>query len=138
MNPPTKIFIIDSDRLSLVTLSLWLDQVRDFEIVGTSLPSGNLERRIGVAEPDLVILNISTPSIDAVSVLRRLKQSRQDLPVILLYDGAMKDLEGPLATESEAQLSPEVSLKELVDVIKKFGLKQKVVTGAPLYMVKAG
>ncbi len=137
MTPPTKIFIIDSDRLSLVTLSLWLDQVRDFEIVGTSLPTGNLERRTADAQADLVILNISSPSIDALSVLRRLKQMKQDMPVILLYDGEKHDLDGPLTLESDAQLSPEVSLKELVDVIKKFGHKQRVMT-VPMFMVKAG
>ena len=138
MNPPTKIFIMDSDRLSLVTLSLWLDQERDFQIVGTSLPTGNIERRIIDSQPDLVSFNISSAGIDALSTLRRLKQVRSDLPVILLFDGDKKDLEGPLAQESDAQLSPEVSLKELVDVMKKFGYRQKVVTGSHLFMVKAG
>ena len=138
MNPPTKIFIIDSDRLSLVTLSLWLDQVKDFEIVGTSLVTANLERRIIDGQPDLVFFNIATAGLESLATLRRLKQVRQDLPVILLYEGDKSDLDGHLTLESEAQLSPEVSLKEMVDVMKKLGYKQKVVSGSHLYMVKAG
>lgn len=142
MNPPTKIFIIDSDRLSLVTLSLWLDQVKDFEIVGTSLATGNLERRIIDSQPDLVFFNIASSNgiggIDSLATLRRLKQVRADLPVILLYEGDKKDLDGHLALESDAQISPEASLKELVETMKKLGYKQKVVSGSHLYMVKAG
>lgn len=136
MNPPTKVFIVDSDRLSLVTFSLWLDQERDFEIVGTSLSSGNIEKRIIDSEPDLVILNVAQAGIEALSTLRRLKQVKADMPVILLYDGDMKDLDC-LTLESDAQLSPEVSLKDLVDVMKKFGYRQKLVV-PHLYMVKAG
>lgn len=139
MNPPTKIFIIDSDRLSLVTLSLWLDQVKDFEIVGTSLATGNLERRIIDSQPDLVFFNIAlSGGIDSLATLRRLKQVRADLPVILLYEGDKKDLDSHLTAESDAQISPEASLKELVETMKKLGYKQKVVSGSHLYMVKAG
>lgn len=136
MNPPTRVFIIDSDRLSMVTLSLWLDQVQDFEIVGCALQNGNLERRLIDCQPDLVILNIASCGLSGVSTLRRLKATRSDLPVVILHDS--DELEGPLTTESEVQLSSTVSLKELVDALKKLGLRSKVVSTNAVLMTKAG
>lgn len=136
MNPPARVFIIDSDRLSMVTLSLWLDQVQDLEIVGCALQNGNLERRIIDSQPDLVILNTAACGLTAVSTLRRLKATRVDLPVVILHDS--DELEGPLVSESEIQLNSTVSLKELVGALKKLGLRSKVVASNPLLSIKAG
>lgn len=127
MNPPTKVFIVDSDRLGMVTLSLWLEQHKDFAVVGTALPNNKLEQKIRDSEADLVVLNLSTSGIEAVSTLRRVKQSYADMPVIVLHQGDAKSIEGPLSFESDAQLSPEASLKDLVEVMKKLGYRQKVV-----------
>jgi DNA-binding NarL/FixJ family response regulator len=140
MNPPNKVFIVDNDRLSLVTLSLWLEQVKDFEIVGTSLATGRLEHNLFDGQPDLVVLSLSSAGPEAIATLRRIHQTMgSGLPVIILYDGDKKNLEGPLTHETEAQLSPDISLKELVDILRKIGLRQKVVaqTITPL-MTKAG
>lgn len=120
----------------MVTLSLWLDQVQDFEIVGCALQNGNLERRLIDCQPDLVILNIASCGLSGVSTLRRLKATRSDLPVVILHDS--DELEGPLTTESEVQLSSTVSLKELVDALKKLGLRSKVVSTNAVLMTKAG
>jgi DNA-binding NarL/FixJ family response regulator len=142
MNPPNKVFIVDSDRLSLVTLSLWLEQVKDLEIVGTSLATPQLEHSLQEGQPDLVVLSLSSAGPEAVATLRRLHQALgSSLPVVLLYDGDKKNLDGPLTNETAAQLSPDISLKELVEVLRKLGLRQKVVTVTPplpSLMTKAG
>jgi DNA-binding NarL/FixJ family response regulator len=123
MNSPTKVFIVDSDRLTLITLSLWLEHLKDFEIVGTALANNKLEQKILDSQPELVVLNLNS--------------SCADIPVIILYDGEMEDLDGPLSQESDAQLSPETSLKDFVEVMRKYGFKHKVVT-SPHFMTKAG
>jgi DNA-binding NarL/FixJ family response regulator len=141
MNPPTKVFIVDSDRLGMVTLSLWLEQHKDFAVVGTALPNVRLEQKIRESEADLVVLNLSTSGLEAVSTLRRVKQTYADMPVIVLHQGDAKSIEGPLAFESDAQLSPEASLKDLVEVMKKLGYRQKVVGGSTIgqnLLTKAG
>lgn len=130
MNPPTKVFIVDSDRLALVTLSLWLEQHKDFEVVGTALPTSKLEQKIRESQADLVVLSLSTVGIEAVSTLRRVKHTHHDLPVIILHQGDAKAIEGALTIESDAQLSPDASLKDLVETMRKLGLRQKVVTGS--------
>jgi DNA-binding NarL/FixJ family response regulator len=140
MNPPNKVFIVDNDRLSLVTLSLWLEQVKDFEIVGTSLATPQLEHNLDEGQPDLVVLSLSSAGPEAVATLRRIHQTLgSSTPVVILYDGDKKNLDGPLTNETEAQLSPDISLKDLVEVLRKLGLRQKVVapTINPL-MTKAG
>jgi DNA-binding NarL/FixJ family response regulator len=140
MNPPNKVFIVDNDRLSLVTLSLWLEQIKDFEIVGTSLATNQLERNLLEGQPDLVVLSLSSAGPEAVATLRRIHQTLGVLPVIILYDGDKKNLDGPLTHETQAQLSPDISLKELVDILRKLGLRQKVVATPSInpLMTKAG
>ena len=128
MNPPNKVFIVDNDRLSLVTLSLWLEQVKDFEIVGTSLATAQLERNLSEGQPDLVVLSITAPGPEAVHNLRRIRQTLGNVTVIVLFDGDKKQLEGPLLSETQAQLSPEISLKDFVEVLRKLGFRQKVVS----------
>ncbi len=128
MNPPTKVFIVDSDRLSLVTLSLWLEQHKDFEVVGTALPTSKLEQKLRESQTDLVVLSLSSVGVEALSTLRRVKQTQYDLPVIILHQGDARSIDGPLAYESEAQLSPEASLKDLLEVMRKIGLRQKIVS----------
>jgi DNA-binding NarL/FixJ family response regulator len=134
MNPPNKVFIVDNDRLSLVTLSLWLEQVKDFEIVGTSLANVQLERNLAENKPDLVVLSIAAPGPEAVHNLRRIRQTLGAVTVIVLFDGDKKQLDGPLTTETQAQLSSEVSLKDFVEVLRKLGFKQKVVTNPNIAM----
>ena len=142
MNPPNKVFIVDNDRLSLVTLSLWLEQVKDFEIVGTSLANAQLERNLDENKPDLVVLSIAAAGPEAVHNLRRIRQTLGAVTVIVLFDGDKKQLDGPLLTETQAQLSSEVSLKDFVEVLRRLGFKQKVVTNPNLNpfieMTKAG
>ena len=128
MNPPNKVFIVDNDRLSLVTLSLWLEQVKDFEIVGTSLATAQLERNLTEGQPDLVVLSITAPGPEAVHNLRRIRQTLGNVTVIVLFDGEKKQLDGPLLAETQAQLSPEISLKDFVEVLRKLGFRQKVVS----------
>ena len=137
MTPPTKVFIVDSDRLTLITLSLWLEHLKDFEIVGTALANNKLEQKIIQCQPELIVLNLNNSGLEALSTLRRIKHICSEIPVLILYDGHMQDLEGPLCQESEAQLSPETSLKDFVEVMRKYGFKHKVVT-SPLFMTKAG
>ncbi|MBS2006376.1 MAG: response regulator transcription factor [Cyanobacteria bacterium SZAS TMP-1] len=128
MNPPNKVFIVDNDRLSLVTLSLWLEQVKDFEIVGTSMATASLEQNLIDGQPDMVVLSLASAGPEAVSNLRRIHQTLGNVPVVILYDGDKKNLEGPLTHETEAQLNPDISLKDFVEVLRKLGLRQKVVT----------
>jgi len=128
MNPPTKVFIVDSDRLALVTLSLWLEQHKDFEVVGTALPTGKLEQKLRESQADLVVLSLSSAGIEALSTLRRVKQTNSDLPVIILHQADGKIMDGALGFESEAQLSPDASLKDLLEVMRKIGLRQKIVS----------
>jgi len=140
MNPPNKVFIVDNDRLSLVTLSLWLEQVKDFEIVGTSLATAQLERNLIEGQPDLIVLSLASAGPEAVATLRRIRQTLST-PVVILYEGKKKNLEGPLTNETQAQLSPDISLKDFVEVLRKLGLRQKVVpttTTINSLMTKAG
>ncbi|MBA4079461.1 MAG: hypothetical protein C0508_30815, partial [Cyanobacteria bacterium PR.023] len=96
----------------------------------TALPTSKLEQKIRESQADLVVLSLSTVGIEAVTTLRRVKHTYSDIPVIILHQGDAKAIEGPLTFESDAQLSPDASLKDLVETMRKLGLRQKVVTGS--------
>ena len=95
-----KVFLVDSNKLSLVTLSLWMEQLNDFEVVGTALPQSKIESRILDSQPDLVIVSVSSCGIEALSTIRRIRQIDREIAIVVLHDDET-DVE-PLKAEVQA------------------------------------
>lgn len=139
MNQRIKIFIVEYDCVSLITLMLWLDQFPEFDVLGTTINTGNLQEQIAELEPDVVLLNIETPGPEDIPVLREVKSTQSPPAVILLYHGDAEGLEGVLHSESEGQLGPDRTLGELHDAVMRAFNRRHVTKAAQLPpMAKAG
>jgi DNA-binding NarL/FixJ family response regulator len=139
MNQRIKIFIVEYDCVSLITLMLWLDQFPEFDVLGTTINTGNLREQIAELEPDVVLLDIETPGPEDVPVLKEVKSVQPSPAVILLYHGDPDGLEGVLEAESEGQLGPERTLGDLQEAVIKAYNRRLIARSAALApMAKAG
>ena len=134
-----KIFIVEYDCSSLITLMLWLDQFPEFDVLGTTIQSGDLREKIVELEPDVVLLDIETPGPEDVAPLRLVQSVTPPPAVLLLYHGDPAGLEGVLKQESDGQLGPERTLGDLHDaVIKAFSRRQVVFSASLVPATLAG
>jgi len=139
MNQRIKIFIVEYDCVSLITLMLWLDQFPEFDVLGTTINTGNLKEQIAELEPDVVLLDIETPGPEDIPVLKEVKSVQPSPAVILLYHGDADGLEGVLESESEGQLGPERTLGDLQEAVLKAYNRRLIERSAALPpMAKAG
>lgn len=139
MNNRIKIFIVEYDCSSLITLMLWLDQFAEFDVLGTTIQSGHLKEQIEELKPDVVLLDIETPGPEDVAPLREVKSVSVPPAVLLLYHGDPDGLEGILEQESEGQLGPDRTLGDLFDaVVKAYSRRQVIRSAALVPATKAG
>jgi DNA-binding NtrC family response regulator len=83
MNPPARILLIDDDAAGRTALRRALNkQGYEVEAHGAGAPA--LARLEGGEEFDLVITDLKMPEIDGLEVLRRVKELRSELPVVLI------------------------------------------------------
>ena len=69
-------------------------------------------------KPDLVILDINMPGLDGIEVLRQMKQSRPDIPVIL--SSAYPEYKQDLASwASDDYIVKSFNLDELKESVKR-------------------
>jgi DNA-binding NarL/FixJ family response regulator len=130
-----KVFLVDSNKLSLVTLSLWMEQLNDFEVVGTALPQSKIESRILDSQPDLVIVSVSSCGIEALSTIRRIRQIDREIAIVVLHDDET-DVE-PLKAEVQACFSSQSPLKELLATMQSVETR-RLGDCHPVFMTKAG
>lgn len=119
MKQRIRIFIVEYDCVSLITLMLWLDQFSEFEVLGTTVDTGGLQKQVEELKPDVVLLDIETPGPEDIAPLREIKSASPEPGVVLLYHGDPDGLEGVLSQESEDQLGPDRNLGELRDAVEK-------------------
>ena len=76
------IALVDDDKNILASVTMLLEQ-EGYQVKGFSDPTAALTALIATP-PDLAILDIKMPRMDGLELLRRLRQSAADLPVIFL------------------------------------------------------
>lgn len=80
-------------------------------------------KRVQAEAFDLVLLDLMLPGMHGLEVLRRIRKSRPELPVVLLTGqaGAKEGIEG-MKEGARGYLSKPVDLKELLDLFAELGL----------------
>jgi two-component system response regulator MprA/two-component system response regulator TrcR len=82
MKPGTRILIVEDDLSIARLLQLELEH-RGFEVCCARDGHAGLEAA-GEFGPDAVVLDVMLPGIDGVGVLRRLRESGDGVPVVML------------------------------------------------------
>ena len=115
----TILVVDDEEGLRL----LYKEELKDegYEVVLASSGEESL-KKIEEASIDLVLLDIKMPGMDGIEVLRRLKEKKKDLPVILCT--AYPHYKHEFGTwASDAYIVKSSDLSELKQVIKDILVK---------------
>ncbi|MEW5701797.1 MAG: response regulator [Candidatus Zixiibacteriota bacterium] len=114
---PAKVLLIDDEKEFVQTLSERL-QMRD---IGTAVVFDG-EQALSVIdkeEPEVMILDLRMPGIDGIEVLRRVKQTRPQVEIIILTGhGSEKDRELAMSLGAFAYLEKPVDIQNLTNVLR--------------------
>jgi CheY-like chemotaxis protein len=123
---PSKVLLVDDEREFIETLSERL-QIRD---VGAAV-AFDAESAMDVVaqdEPDVMIIDLKMPGINGMEMLRRIKQTRPNIEVIVLTGhGSRDDQEQCMAMGAFAYLQKPVDIDELGDILNK--AHAKIISG---------
>ena len=81
-----RVLCVDDEKEILDTLTEFLT-LHGYEVVTAQNP-GDVFMLLAVAPPDVALLDIGMPRIDGMSVLRRIRDSHPQLPVVMLTANA--------------------------------------------------
>ena len=87
---PTRVLLADDHPEVVARLRAILE--RAFTVVATVTDGAALLEAAATIPADVIIADLSMPRVDGLTALKRLKQQRPDVPVILLTNYADRDV----------------------------------------------
>jgi len=84
MEPKKQIFIVEDHRLFREGLKAMLSPSQEYEIIGEAEDGLEAIRLIKKQKPDLVLLDLSMPRMNGLSVLREIKGSMPEVKILVL------------------------------------------------------
>ncbi len=115
---PSKVLLVDDEREFVQTLSERL-VMRDLG-PAVAYDGESALNLINEDEPDVMIVDLKMPGIDGLEVLRKVKQTRPEIEVIVLTGhGHEEDRELCMQLGAFAYLQKPLDINELSDIIKK-------------------
>ena len=121
---PSKVLLVDDEREFAQTLSERL-LMRD---MGSAIAYDGESALAMVSEdePEVMILDLKMPGIDGIEVLKRVKQSRPEIEVIILTGhGSEDDRKTCLGLGAFAYLQKPVDIEVLTDTLKQANEKMR-------------
>jgi CheY-like chemotaxis protein len=115
---PSKVLLVDDEREFVQTLSERLI-MRDLG-PAVAYDGESALNLINEDEPDVMIVDLKMPGIDGLEVLRKVKQTRPEIEVIVLTGhGHEEDRELCMQLGAFAYLQKPLDINELSEIIKK-------------------
>ena len=115
---PSKVLLVDDEREFIQTLSERL-MLRDMG-PAVAYDGESALNLIKEDEPDVMIVDLKMPGIDGLEVLRKVKQTRPEIEVIILTGhGHVADRELCMQLGAFAYLQKPLDINELSEIIKK-------------------
>ena len=121
---PSKVLLVDDEREFAQTLSERL-LMRDMGSA-VAYDGESALAIISEDEPEVMILDLKMPGIDGIEVLKRVKQTRPEIEVIILTGhGSDQDRQTCLGLGAFAYLQKPVEIELLTDTLKKANEKMR-------------
>jgi CheY-like chemotaxis protein len=115
---PSKVLLVDDEREFVQTLSERL-LMRDMGSA-VAYDGESALNMIAEDEPEVMILDLKMPGIDGIEVLRRVKQSRPEIEVVILTGhGSEADRETCMNLGAFAYLQKPVDIEVLSETLKR-------------------
>lgn len=121
---PSKVLLVDDEREFVQTLSERL-LMRDMGSA-VAYDGESALAMINEDEPEVMILDLKMPGIDGIEVLKRVKQTRSEIEVIILTGhGSERDRKTCLDLGAFAYLQKPVDIDVLTETLKKANEKMR-------------
>ncbi len=120
-----RVLLVDDEAEFVETLAQRLE-VRDFE-VATALSGEEALERLEDREVDVVVLDLQMPGVDGIQVLRRIKERRPLIEVIMLTGHATVEtaIEGMKLGAFDFLTKPTETEELLEKIARAFGRKSE-------------
>lgn len=79
-----RVVVADDHPMYRYGLTAVLDQVEDVEVVASVADGGALIAAVAEHAPDVVVTDLAMPDVDGVTAIRRMLETRPDLPILAL------------------------------------------------------
>jgi len=125
-----KVFIIDDDEVIVTILSKAL-QIEGYEVLAETNTFKNITDKIGAYFPDAVLLDNKLPGMSGLDILKEIKESGIDAPIIMLTaddtaETAVKAMKLGASDYVTKPFNIEVMKIVISNIIEKKALKQEV------------
>jgi DNA-binding NarL/FixJ family response regulator len=90
-NPPVRVLIADDQKVVRDGLAMLLGLLDAIEVVGTAVDGADAVRQALAADPDVVLMDLSMPTVDGVEATRRLVEAGARARVVVLTTYADDD-----------------------------------------------
>ncbi len=117
----TKILIVDDDEIHLLLTKLELKEER-WQVITASNGQEGMEL-FESETPDLAIVDVKMPGMDGITLLKKMKERRPEMPVAIFTGYDKRALSLP--NEADAFVVKSSSYKELNEFVRRYGQKNK-------------
>lgn len=135
MNQPLKIVIVEDHSLCRTGLTDLLNQRGQMQVVAATGDGDLVPDLLRDHQPDLLVLDLRMPSIDGLSLLRRLRAAGFETPALILtMSDAQEDLSAALRLGVRGYLLKDMEPEDVIAAIGRAARGELVV--APSLMLK--
>jgi NarL family two-component system response regulator LiaR len=115
-----RVMIVDDHDIVRHGLTLFLQAVDDFTLVGEAKTGLDAFRKIGEFRPDVILMDLMMPEMDGIEATRRIKEAEPTIQIIALTSS--KDdvlVQRALTVGATGYLMKNVSLEDLATAIRE-------------------
>ncbi len=114
-----KLFIVEDHEITRMGLQLLLEDLPDFELVGTSGDGQHALQAIVESSPTVVLMDLGLPGMDGISLIRYLKRELPETRIVVLTSNAEhKQVLDALDAGADGYCLKDVSSSQLVMAIR--------------------
>jgi two-component system nitrate/nitrite response regulator NarL len=131
MTPPVRVALVDDHALCRNGLTELLERRGGMQVVGATGDADQVAALLREHRPDLLVLDLRMPSIDGLTLARRLRQEGIDTPIVILtMSDAEEDMAAALRVGVRGYLLKDMEPDEVIGAIGRAARGELVVAPA--------